>query len=371
MRLDRLAERDPHLRTDHLRTARHRRRRRRVRRRRLVGHRLAREVRHRVHRVVRFAQRLRVVARRVAHRDVLVAVRHPRVQRQLHLRRVAALERHRRHRGVRRLGPRHRETRRRRHAARVQRPVESQRQRAPVHRRARHRRRRVVGRRHGKRVPRVPVPLDRWLNSRRDVVTWGAAIAAAVFAALALRSGASAIEPAVLLALLGFFGAYSVVVMTHGMALFPGGVAGRAVTTLNTDLMGGATLAQWGAGRIIGLFPAGTRDGAADAYPECTTRIIDRRTGVTLWRSDPDIAPRYEVVAVDATVFYALETDLPLPGDVLSSHKETDDAWTAFHAAIEEPVGDDIIVLRDTTPAHAILASSDEDLYRTDAGSGS
>ena len=109
----------------------------------------------------------------------------------------------------------------------------------------------------------------------------------------------------------------------------------------------------------------------AGAHPECTTRIIDRHTGITLWRSDPDIPPRFEVVAVDATVFYALQTDLPLPGDVLSVHKEKDDAWTAFHAAIEEPVGDDIIVLRDTTPAHAILASSDEDLYRTDAGSGS
>ena len=108
----------------------------------------------------------------------------------------------------------------------------------------------------------------------------------------------------------------------------------------------------------------------AGAHPECTTRIIDRRTGVTLWRSDPDVAPRFEVVAVDATVFYALETGLPLPGDVLSSHKAKDDAWTAFHAAIEEPAGDDIIVLRDTLPGETILASSDDDLYRADAEQG-
>ena len=33
-------------------------------------------------------------------------------------------------------------------------------------------------------------------------------------------------------------------------------------------------------------------------------------------------------------------------------------------------MGDDIIVLRDIVPAHAILASSDEDRYRTDAESG-
>ena len=100
------------------------------------------------------------------------------------------------------------------------------------------------------------------------------------------------------------------------------------------------------------------------AYPECRTVVIDRHTGVILWKSDPDIPPRYEVVAVDATVFHALETDLPLPADVLSSHKEKDDAWTAFYEAVKEP-SEDIIVLRDTTSAQTIVASSDEDLYNT------
>ena len=104
------------------------------------------------------------------------------------------------------------------------------------------------------------------------------------------------------------------------------------------------------------------------AHPELKTVVLDRRTGATLWRSDPDLPPRFEVVAVNDTVFYALETDLPLPGDVLSSHKAKDDAWTAFYAAIEEPAGDDIIVLRDTLPGETILASSDEDLYHADAG---
>ena len=99
-------------------------------------------------------------------------------------------------------------------------------------------------------------------------------------------------------------------------------------------------------------------------HPECKTVVIDRHTGVILWQSDPDIAPRYEVVAVDATVFHALKTDAPLPADVLSSHKEKDDAWTAFYEAIEEP-SEDIIVLRDTTSAQTVVASSDEDLYNT------
>ena len=103
------------------------------------------------------------------------------------------------------------------------------------------------------------------------------------------------------------------------------------------------------------------------AHPECTTLVIDRRTGVTLWRSEPDIAPRYQVLAVDATMFYALDTDLPLPGDVLSTHKMKDDAWTAFYEAIEEPAGNDIIVLCDATHVQSILASSDDDAYSTGA----
>ena len=103
------------------------------------------------------------------------------------------------------------------------------------------------------------------------------------------------------------------------------------------------------------------------AHPELTTVVLDRHTGAMLWRSDPDMPPRYEVVAVDATVFYALETDLPLPGDVLSSHTDKDDAWTAFYATVDEPAGNDVIVLRDTIPGETILASSDEDLYCTDA----
>ena len=102
-------------------------------------------------------------------------------------------------------------------------------------------------------------------------------------------------------------------------------------------------------------------------HPELKTVVLNRHTGATLWQSDPDVPARYEVLAVDETVFYSLETDLPLPADVLSMHKEKDDAWTAFYEAVKKPVGDDIIVLRDTIPAETVIASSDEDLYRSDA----
>ena len=136
-------------------------------------------------------------------------------------------------------------------------------------------------------------PLDRWLGTRRGVVTAGAAITAALFAALAMRVGANAFEAAVLLALLGFFGAYSVVVMTHGMALFPGEVAGRAVTTLNTALMGGAALAQWGAGRMVGRLAAEPGGSAAPAYTALFATLAALTLAALLvYRFADDVRPR-------------------------------------------------------------------------------
>jgi len=101
------------------------------------------------------------------------------------------------------------------------------------------------------------------------------------------------------------------------------------------------------------------------AHPECTTVVLDRRTGATLWQSDPDIPRRYLVSAVSDTVFYALDMDLPTVGEVLSAHKKKDDAWTAFYKTVGQP-SDDIVVLLDTgtRPEPTVIASSDEDLYR-------
>ena len=100
-------------------------------------------------------------------------------------------------------------------------------------------------------------------------------------------------------------------------------------------------------------------------HPECKTVVIDRYTGVTLWQSDPDIPPQFEVVSANRTYVYAID-DRNFPVDVLSSHKEKDDAWTAFYEAIAQPF-DDIVLLRDTTPARTVIASSDDDTCNTDA----
>ena len=95
------------------------------------------------------------------------------------------------------------------------------------------------------------------------------------------------------------------------------------------------------------------------ADPGLRTVVIDRDTGSVLWQSNPDIEPRYRVVTANRTWVYAID-DTDFPFDLLSVHKECDEAWTAFFAAIAEPVDDDPVFLFDTASGQKILASSDD-----------
>ena len=108
----------------------------------------------------------------------------------------------------------------------------------------------------------------------------------------------------------------------------------------------------------------GTRRSAASALtPSARPSSSAATPAASSGRATPDIPPRYEVVAANRTYVYAVD-DRDFPVDVLSSHKDKDDAWTAFYEAIEQPC-DDIILLRDITPAQTVIASSDEDIYST------
>jgi hypothetical protein len=69
-----------------------------------------------------------------------------------------------------------------------------------------------------------------------------------------------------LLCLFGFAGAYSLVVMAHGLALVPDELAGRGTTALNTALMGGAAIIQAVTGAVVEAFPHRIGDGATTAY---------------------------------------------------------------------------------------------------------
>ena len=103
-------------------------------------------------------------------------------------------------------------------------------------------------------------------------------------------------------------------------------------------------------------------------HPECITLVIDRHTGATLWKSDPEVPRRYVVRSVADTVFHALDRDLSVAGELLSAHKLKDDALTAFYEAAAEP-SRDIVVLLDTaaSPAATVVATSEDHGYDPEA----
>jgi MFS family permease len=98
-------------------------------------------------------------------------------------------------------------------------------------------------------------PLDRRFNTRKGVVMVGGVITTGLLVLLAVWPSSSLWEAGIMLSLFCFFGAYSLVVMAHGVAFFPDRLAGRGVTTLNMCLMGGAALIPAVTGQIIGAFP--------------------------------------------------------------------------------------------------------------------
>jgi len=95
------------------------------------------------------------------------------------------------------------------------------------------------------------------------------------------------------------------------------------------------------------------------ADPDLKTVVFNRDTGAILWQSDPDIPPRYLVASADRTVVYAID-DADFPIEVLSDHKEKDDAWTAFYDAVAAS-GDELVFFFDISgDQRRIVASSDD-----------
>ena len=97
------------------------------------------------------------------------------------------------------------------------------------------------------------------------------------------------------------------------------------------------------------------------AYPDMMTVVINRNTGSILWQSDPDISDRYEVVSFHPNRQYSTDPDVDYPIQVLSSHKDKDDAWTAFYAAVASAQPDgNIIEMRHTEPGLPAIANSND-----------
>ena len=95
------------------------------------------------------------------------------------------------------------------------------------------------------------------------------------------------------------------------------------------------------------------------ADPDLKTVVLDRDTGAILWQSDPDIPARYRVVTADRTFVYAID-DIDFPVEVLSEHKEKDDAWTAFYDAIAASADELVFVFDISGGQRRIVANSDD-----------
>ncbi|MEQ9330015.1 MFS transporter [Thalassobaculum sp.] len=94
-------------------------------------------------------------------------------------------------------------------------------------------------------------PIQRRVGAFRPVVIGGAVGSAALLLVLAAVSHTSLSITLPLLVVTCFVGAFSVVLMGHGVALIPAELKGRGTTALNAVLMGGTALLQIGSGAVV------------------------------------------------------------------------------------------------------------------------
>jgi predicted MFS family arabinose efflux permease len=106
-------------------------------------------------------------------------------------------------------------------------------------------------------------PIHRRVGSFRPVVVGGGAGSAALMLAIAVVPPGPLWFSAGLLIATCFVGAYSVILMAHGVALIPQELSGRGTTTLNAVLMGGTAVLQIVSGEAIRLVQGWTGSAAS------------------------------------------------------------------------------------------------------------
>jgi predicted MFS family arabinose efflux permease len=97
-------------------------------------------------------------------------------------------------------------------------------------------------------------PMDRILDTRKWIAIGGTLASISMLAVLALASHPPVWVPIAAFLCMGFFGAASTMVMTHGRGIFPDRLIGRGVATINTSVMLGVACMQTLSGIIIGAF---------------------------------------------------------------------------------------------------------------------
>lgn len=94
-------------------------------------------------------------------------------------------------------------------------------------------------------------PVQRRIGSFRPVVLAGGVASAALLLALAALAHTPLLVTLPLLVATCLVGAFSVVLMGHGVALIPAALKGRGTTTLNGVLMGGTAILQIASGVVV------------------------------------------------------------------------------------------------------------------------
>jgi MFS family permease len=100
--------------------------------------------------------------------------------------------------------------------------------------------------------------LDRILDTRKGLIVFGAMASITILLVLALSPGMPLWLLTGLFVLLGLISGYTVIITTHGRAIFPERLVGRGMSTNNTSVFLGAAVVQSLTGLLIGAFETET-----------------------------------------------------------------------------------------------------------------
>jgi predicted MFS family arabinose efflux permease len=107
-------------------------------------------------------------------------------------------------------------------------------------------------------------PLDRVLDTRKQIAVGGTLVMIAILALLAMPTRLPAWVAIAAIIAIGFFSACSTMVMTHGRGIIPDRLIGRGMATINTSVMFGVACMQTLSGIVVGAFEP-LADGARSA----------------------------------------------------------------------------------------------------------
>src|SRR3546814_2427591 len=137
-------------------------------------------------------------------------------------------------------------------------------------------------------------PIQRRAGGFRRVVVAGSVGSAALMLVIAALADASLFVTLPLLVAACFVGAFSVVLMGHGVALIPAALKGRGTTTLNGVLMGGTAILQIASGLLVEGAQAwfGTLSSGYAAFFAALGALMLVGTVMYLRTPEPGVEPR-------------------------------------------------------------------------------